>query len=62
MGHKQTLILLEIHVEIVENNTVKANDKFWPFLEKCQQVGIQIAVYIVVPNCTVCPRMKLSTF
>ena len=38
MGHKQTLILLEIHVEMVENY-----DQFWPFLEKCQ-VGVQIAV------------------
>ena len=34
MGHKQTLILLEIHVKMVENS-----DQFRPFLEKCQQVG-----------------------
>ena len=40
MGHKQTLILLEIHVEMVENYY----DQFWPFLEKRQQVWVQIAV------------------
>ena len=36
MGHKQTFILLEIHVEMVENYTLKQNDQFWPFLEKYQ--------------------------
>ena len=44
MGHKQTLILLKKHFEMVENYTFKQNDQFWPFLEKCQQVGVQIAM------------------
>ena len=44
MGHKQALLLLKIHVEIVENCTFKANDQFWVVFKKCQQVGVQIAV------------------
>ena len=34
MGHKQTLVLLEIHVEVIE--ITRQNDQIWPFLEKCQ--------------------------
>ena len=39
MEHKQTLILLEIQVEMV-----KHYDQIGSFLEKCQHVGVQIAV------------------
>ena len=40
MEHKQTLILLKIHIEMSENTLLRKNGQFWPFLEKCQQVGV----------------------
>ena len=46
MGHKQISVLLKIHVEMVGNYTfnLRQNDQFCPFSEKCQLVGVQIAV------------------
>ena len=42
MEHKQILILLKLHVEMVENYTFKATLAI--FIKKCQQVGVRIAM------------------
>ena len=47
MGHEETFILLQIHVEMLETmktTLLRQTDQFWSFLEKCQQVGLKIAV------------------